>query len=119
MESFSSRTQLYRTNHLASTICKMAPHLAVSQREMIHAMILSKSLTTAQMADAAECSERSIRAIQLNLRLFGSTTAPPNGGGRPRSITPVMLEALRERLIEKPGLYQDEMAVFLWDEFNI
>jgi hypothetical protein len=30
-----------------------------------------------------------------------------------------MLEALCERLLEKPDLYQDEMAVFLWDEFRI
>ncbi|KAJ5475377.1 hypothetical protein N7539_008443 [Penicillium diatomitis] len=29
-----------------------------------------------------------------------------------------MLEALCERL-EKPDLYQDEMAVFLWDEFRV
>lgn len=30
-----------------------------------------------------------------------------------------MLEALCERLLEKPGLYLDGMAVFLWDEFNL
>jgi hypothetical protein len=30
-----------------------------------------------------------------------------------------MLEALCERLLEKPDLYQDEMVVFLWDEFRI
>jgi hypothetical protein len=29
-----------------------------------------------------------------------------------------MLEALCERLLEKPDLYQDEMVVFLWDEFR-
>jgi arginine repressor len=30
-----------------------------------------------------------------------------------------MLEALYERLIEKPGMYQDEMAIFLYDEFRV
>jgi hypothetical protein len=30
-----------------------------------------------------------------------------------------MLEALREHLFEKPDLYQDEMVVFLWDEFRV
>ena len=30
-----------------------------------------------------------------------------------------MLEALRVRLLEKPGMYQDEMALFLYDEFQI
>jgi hypothetical protein len=30
-----------------------------------------------------------------------------------------MLDALRERLLEKPGSYRDEMVVFLYDEFGI
>jgi transposase len=30
-----------------------------------------------------------------------------------------MREALRDHLLEKPGLYQDEMVVFLYDEFII
>jgi hypothetical protein len=30
-----------------------------------------------------------------------------------------MLEALCDHLFEKPGLYLDEMAVFIWDEFRI
>jgi transposase len=30
-----------------------------------------------------------------------------------------MLDALREHLLEKPGLYQEEMAIFLWDEFRV
>jgi transposase len=30
-----------------------------------------------------------------------------------------MLEALCEHLLEKPGLYLDEMVIFLWDEFEI
>lgn len=29
-----------------------------------------------------------------------------------------MLEALCDHLLEKPGLYLDEMALFLWDEFG-
>jgi hypothetical protein len=29
-----------------------------------------------------------------------------------------MLSALLEQLIEKPELYQDEMAIFLYDEFD-
>jgi hypothetical protein len=38
----------------------MAPNLAVSQHVLIRDMILSKSLTTAQMADAAGCSDRTV-----------------------------------------------------------
>jgi hypothetical protein len=30
-----------------------------------------------------------------------------------------MLEALCDHLLEKPNLYLDEMAIFLWDEFDV
>lgn len=52
------------------------------------------------------------------MRQDGYTKAPSNVGGRPRSITSSMLDALRKRLLEKPDLYQEEM-VHLRDEFNI
>jgi transposase len=97
----------------------MAPRLAASQHDMIRDMIVSKSLKVVEMAAAASCSDRTIRNIRSNLRCFGLSKAPFNGGGRCRQITPVMLDALRERLLEKPGMYQDEMAVFLYDEFEI
>ena len=97
----------------------MAPNLALSQHKLIEGMILSKSLSDRQMADVARCSTRSIRSIRSNLRCFGDTKAPPNGVGRPRSVTPPMLSALLDRLIEKPNMYQDEMAVFLFDEFDV
>jgi hypothetical protein len=97
----------------------MAPRLAASQHDMIIDMISSKSLKAIDMAAAADCSDRTIRNIRSNLRCFGSSRAPFNGGGRRRQITPVMLEALRVRLLEKPGMYQDEMALFLYDEFQI
>jgi transposase len=97
----------------------MAPNLASSQHDLIHDMIVDEKLKTRQMADVAECSERSIKAIRSNLHYFGTTKAPPNGGGRPRSITPPMLEALCEHLLEKPELYLEEMVVFLWDEFDV
>lgn len=86
---------------------------------MIRDMIFSRSLKDVEMAAVAGCSDRSIRAIRSNLRWFGTTKAPPNGAGRRRRITPSMLDALRERLLEKPGMYQDEMAVFLFDEFDV
>jgi transposase len=96
----------------------MAPNLAASQHAMIHDMIVSGTLTAPQMADAAGCSERSIKRHRSNLRCFGTTKAPHNGVGRRRSITPSMLQALKQHLLEKPGLYLDEMVVFLWDEFE-
>jgi transposase len=71
------------------------------------------------MAEAAGCSKRSIINICSNLRLFGNVRAPPNGSGRPRVNTPTMLDALRDRLQERPDLYLDEMVDFLWNEFHV
>jgi transposase len=97
----------------------MAPRLSPSKLRFIHDMIHGQSLTTYQMADAAECSEQTIKNIRRNLRLFGTIHAPPTRIGRRRSVTPPMLEALCDHLLEKPGLYLDEMAIFLWDEFEM
>ena len=97
----------------------MAPNLAAAQHDHIRDMIVSGSLTCLQMGEAAGCSSRSVKSISENLRCFGRTTAPQNGGGRPRSITPLMVDALRQHLLEKPDRYLDELVVFLWDEFEI
>jgi hypothetical protein len=59
---------------------RMAPNLAESQHVEIRDMILSKSLKAAQMAKVAGCSTRSVRAIRSNLRYFGTTRGPSNGG---------------------------------------
>lgn len=71
------------------------------------------------MAAAARCNERGIQRIARNLRHFGTTKAPSNGAGRRRRITPQMLNTLCEHLLVKSWLHQDEMAVFLYDEFGI
>ena len=90
----------------------MAPNLAGSQHDLIRDKIIHQKLTTRELADAARCSKRSIKAIRSNLRYFGSTKGnPPNGGGGCRSITLQMLEVLKEYLLEKPELYLEEMAV--------
>jgi transposase len=96
----------------------MAPNLAASQRNLVHDMIVSKLFIAEEIADAAGCSIRSVKHIRSNIRSFGTAKAPRNGGGRPRSITPPMLEALREYLLKKPDQYLDEMAAFLWKEFR-
>lgn len=72
----------------------------------------------AKIAHVVGGSERSVFAIKSNLHHFGSTKAPSNSVGRPRSITPAMLDALCEYLLEKPDLYRDEMVLFVLDEFN-
>jgi len=95
----------------------MAPNLAESQHAQIRDMILSNR-PPAEIADVVGCSERSVFAIQSNLRHFGSTKAPSNSVRRPQSITPPMLDALCEYMLEKPNLYQDEIVLFVPDKFN-
>lgn len=90
----------------------MAPNLTASQHVIIRDMILSRSLKTTDMAKVAGCSDRAIKRIRSNLRCFGATRAPAKSGGRPRSITPPMVDALYEYLLEKPTLYLDEMMLF-------
>lgn len=97
----------------------MAPNLAESQHHLIRDMLLGGSLTQVEMTNFAGCSDRTIRNVGTNMRLFSKTKAPANGAGRQRLVTPPMLAALCDRLIEEPGLYRDEMAVFLFDEFDV
>ena len=99
--------------------CRMAPNLAQSMLNLIHDMISSDELTTSQMAEAAGCSRRTVIRIRSNLRMYGSTKAPPIKKGRPQSVTPIMMKALSEHLLEKPSLYLQEMQLFLLDEFDI
>jgi hypothetical protein len=65
------------------------------------------------------CSARLIKTIRSNPHYFGNTKVPSNGGGRPRSITPPMLVALCDHLLEKPDQYLDKMVAFSWDEFEV
>lgn len=82
-----------------STSTNMAPNLAKSQHTQIRDMIISK-FANATIARTVRCSTRFMQKIRLNLRCFGTTKAPPNGIGRCRTITPPMLSALLERLVE-------------------
>lgn len=96
---------------------KMAPNLAESQRAQIRDMI-PDNCSPREIANDVGCSERSFFTIKSNLRCVGSTKASPNGVGRPRSITPPILDALCEYLLEKPGLYRDEIVHIVLDEFD-
>jgi transposase len=85
---------------------------------MIRDMIETQSFTTSQMAEEAECTKLTIINIRRNLRQSGTIYAPQTRIGRKLTVTPLMIKALCDHLSEKPGLYLDEMAVFLWDEFQ-
>ena len=83
----------------------MAPNLPPSTRDLIQNMIGSKShgeaLEDNKIARIVRCSARTVRHIRSNLLVFGSTSAPSNGAGRPKTISPHMLTALYDRLSVK------------------
>ncbi|OQD80774.1 hypothetical protein PENANT_c033G10937 [Penicillium antarcticum] len=54
-------------------------------------------------SEAAGRSKRAVTRIRSNLHMFGSIKAPIKAKW-PRIITPLMLEALSDRLLEKPAL---------------
>jgi hypothetical protein len=64
------------------------------------------------MAKIAGCSKRSITHNYRNLWLFNSVSLPLIYAGHLRSIILLMLDALYNRLTEKPGLYVEEMVIF-------
>lgn len=97
----------------------MAPNLSAVQHGLLQAMLISSSCTDRQIAQAVGCTERSVRSARSNVRHFGSTKAPSNGGGRLATITPVMKTALWNHLQENPTLYQEEMVAFLQDSFGV
>jgi hypothetical protein len=53
------------------------------------------------------------------LRLFVSPNPPKILPGPAPIVTSVMLDTLCDHLAKIPGLYLEEMAKFLWDEFNV
>lgn len=97
----------------------MAPNLPAIRHELLRDLLMSSSCSDKQIAEAVECTGRTVRSARSNVRHFGSTRAPSNGGGRPATITPVMKAALRDHLLENPTLYQEEMVAFLRDHFGV
>jgi transposase len=78
-----------------------------------------KALKDDDIAKIAECSDYMVRRIRSNLLLFGSTKAPSNGAGRPKTITPPMLTALYNQLAIDPCMRLSDIVAFLQKEFNV
>lgn len=96
----------------------MAPNLAAARHAETHDMITSGKLKDREIAQIAQCSERTVRRHRANLTCFGSTTAPRGRRGRRPSVTSPMFAALCEYLLEKPDEDLDGMVLFIWDEFG-
>jgi hypothetical protein len=71
------------------------------------------------MAVKASYSKPTIQRLRQNMRCYNDTKAPLTRVGRRRSMTPHILDALREKLLADAGLYQDKMARFVHNEFGI
>lgn len=96
----------------------MAPNLSIAQHVLSHDMILSEPFSDKEKAAVVACSERTIRRHRRNYKCYQSTRAPLPRKGRPSIITPTMETALFERLVEKPDEPDDDLELFLWDEFR-
>ena len=58
-----------------------------------------------------------IKNTRSNLRPYRHVYAPLTRTGRRRNITLLTLEARCDYLLQKQGLYLEELAIFLWDDF--
>jgi transposase len=97
----------------------MASRLAKHQHNLTRELIVAGTYNDNDIAIATHCSKCTIRRHRRNMRVFGSTFGLPNQGGRNPVLTKPMVAALVDHLLEKPELYLDEMAWFLFDEFSV
>ena len=82
-------------------------------------LILSGIHDNADIAVATHCTTHTIQRHRRILRVFGNISGLPNVGGRDPVLSKPIVAALIRHLFEKPDLYLDEMAWFIWDEFRM
>ncbi len=75
--------------------------------------LLERGPTDEQTASIARCSARTIHL------LYGSTKAPSNGAGRPKTVKPPMRTALYDKLAIVPSVRLEDMVTFLRGEFEV
>jgi transposase len=59
------------------------------------------------------------RRHRRNVLLYGSTKAPSNGAGRPKTVKPPMRIALHDKLAIVPSMRLKDMVTFLRGEFDV
>jgi len=97
----------------------MTPRISHFQRNLIVSMLEAGHFSDFAIAKAAHTTDRSIWSIRCNIRIFEQASAPVNKPGHPADLTKEIIEALLHHLYEKPELYLEEMAWFIWDEFKV
>ena len=97
----------------------MPPSLATTQKDRI-AHFLHEGMAPIDIASVEGVSRRTVEKIRANLETFDDHTAPKfKKMGRPSALTPGMQAALRFFLEAKPWAYLEEMALYLFDEFDV
>jgi hypothetical protein len=81
-------------------------------------MLRSASLTDEEIAAVANRSMRQVRSARTNHQIPGSLGATKNTRGRRSSVPPQVLTALLDHILTKLDLYLDEIADFLWDQYE-
>ena len=100
------------------TIHNMAPRMGTYQHALVEDL-LRLGATRVECASTAGCTTRSITAIRRNLRIFGSTQAPPNGKGGQFLLSNRMILVILMRLEEKPTLFGDELQWLIFNTFDV
>jgi predicted transcriptional regulator len=83
----------------------MAPNLKPVKRILIRDIIKDKGFINKEIIEAAFYINRTVKAINRNLRLFDNIIIPLNRSGRPRFITSIIFDSLFKHLNLKPDLY--------------
>lgn len=95
----------------------------LSKQHLIDNAIISKlegsdAPTDDNIAKISSSTARTVHRRQLNQIHFRITKAPSNGAGRARTITPNILAALRNELVDSPYMRLKDIIAFLRKEFN-
>jgi hypothetical protein len=96
---------LISVNHGAS------PRTISESPIILYNMIQSSSLHDGEIANLASCSKRTVTRVCADMRAFGTPCAPKVTSRQRSHILPHVLEALLNRLLLKPDLYSDEVAM--------
>ena len=97
----------------------MARGIGPGQRATVATLLEYRDLSNRDIGRLAHVSEWTVRNIQRNLHAFGQPLNPYRRHGPQPVLHPDAMEALMEYLLEKPNLYGDEMAEWLWQHFEI
>lgn len=72
-----------------------------------------------RILDVTEISVRQLRKMRRNWEEFWEVIRPHLASGRPKKLNRTHHHALLQYLEQRPTAFQDEMAWFLWDEFQL